>query len=105
MAEAQAAVAQAATGGVDTLEEAAEAFDEMADAAPSEIRADMRILAEAYAEYVSIMAGANFNPASGQAPSAEAMQKLQEAAEKFDDEEFKAASERVTKWFAEECGR
>jgi hypothetical protein len=105
MAEAQAASLQAATGGTDTLEEAADAFDEMADAAPSEIRADMRILAEAYAAYVSIIADANFNPASGQAPSAETMEKLQEAAEKFDNDEFKAASERVTKWFAEECGQ
>jgi hypothetical protein len=105
MAEAQAAALQAVTGNVDTVEEAADAFEEMADAAPSEIKDDMRILAEVYTEYGEIVAESNFDPSSGQPPSSEALEKLQEASEKFNDERFTEASERVSKWFQEECGR
>jgi len=105
MAEAQAAALQAATGNVATLEEAAEAFEELADAAPAEIRADMQIVAEGYTEYTRILAEANFDPSGGQAPSQESLEKLQEAGERIDTEEFRAASERVSRWFEEECGR
>jgi hypothetical protein len=105
ISEAQAAAAQAATGGGASFEDSADALQAAADASPSEIRADFKIVAEGYAEFARIMGEANFNPSSGQVPSAEAMEKLQAAGEKINTDEFKAAAERVTTWFAEKCGK
>jgi len=106
MAEAAAAVPQAFSGtNNETLQDSIDRLDEAANAAPSEIRADMQIVADGYKKIVSILVDANFDPASGQAPSQETIQTLEEASAEVDSAEFKAAADRVQAWFQDECGR
>ncbi|HEX7277445.1 MAG TPA: hypothetical protein VF244_08740 [Acidimicrobiales bacterium] len=104
MAQAAGGLSTAFSGGSEDLEDSVEAFEAFAANAPSEIRDDLRTVAEGYAEFVEILADANFNPASGEAPSPETMARLEAASEQFDDSEFEAAAERVTAWFENECG-
>src|SRR4051794_37186050 len=52
MAKAVAATGQAFTGGGKDLDQSVKAIEAYADAAPSEIRADLKKVAEGYAKYV-----------------------------------------------------
>ena len=109
--QAASAMAQAASGfssmfgGASAdLKDSVDAFEAFADAAPSEIRADLEKVAEGYAEFIAVLADVNFDPNAGQLPSEEAMARLEAASEKFEDGDFAAAAERVSAWFDNECG-
>lgn len=91
-------------GAGDDLEKGAEALEKFADDAPSEIREDLQTVAAALSGYVKAMADIDFDPSSGEMPSGEAMEALEELSQRFDDEELTAASERVSAWFEEHCG-
>ncbi len=104
MAQAAGGLSTAFSGQTDDLENSVDAFEAFAANAPSEIRDDLRTVAEGYSEFVEILAEANFNPTSGEAPSPEAMAKLEAASEKFDDSGFEEAAARVSAWFENECG-
>lgn len=108
-AETAAAMGKAAsgisTGSTADLKASVEALDAFVKAAPSEIRPDLKIVAEGYATLATILADAKFDPSSGETPSPEAIKKLTEAGEKLDQAEFKAAADRVSKWFTEKCGK
>jgi hypothetical protein len=105
MAAAAGGVSQALTGSSsDDLEESIDELDEFADEAPDEIKADIKVIADGYAAVAQVLVDADFDPGSGQPPSAEVIQKLQQASEDLDNEDFQAAVERVDEWFKEECG-
>jgi hypothetical protein len=103
MAAAAAAVPGSLTGEGGELEESLEQLEAFADAAPGEIRDDLRLIAEATARLAEALEDAGIEP--GEQPSAEDLQELQEIGEDFDDEELQSASERVNAWFEEECGQ
>ena len=103
MAAVSAKMGQALTGQVSDLDDTVEAFSDLADAAPSEIRADMKVLADAYGSFVQVMADADIT--AGSIPSADAIQKLEAASEKFNATEVQAAAERVQTWFQTKCGK
>ena len=56
-------------------------------------------MADGYADFVKVLTDANYNPASGQVPSAEVQAKIAAASEKLEDSDFLDAADRVTAWF------
>ena len=104
MSEAQAAASQALSGDTQSLEDSAAALEEFADDAPEEIRDDFQLIADGYSSIVRALADADIDLSGGQAPDPEALEELQRVAEELDTAEFQAASERVQKFFEEECG-
>jgi hypothetical protein len=85
----------------DDLDESSEAFTQYADAAPDEIRADLQIMADTYAEYAEAIGDVGLEP--GETPSPEQAAEFQQALSSIDLEEFTAASQRFTTWAAQNC--
>jgi hypothetical protein len=91
-----------ATGSAsDDVQDVARLFDELADRAPDEIEADIRVLGEAYAAYADVIGDIQVEP--GQTPDPEDLQRLQEALASIDQQEVTAASERLSAWAEENC--
>lgn len=101
---AAGAAGTAFSGAGDDLDQSVKKLQQFADAAPNEIKADFKIVAEGYAEIVKAIADVNFDASSGDAPNAEQMAALEEMGKKFEDSDFKDASDRITAWFEENCG-
>ena len=99
MGQAMASVG-AGTGATGTFDEAGKMLREAADAAPSEIKADVATLADGFAEIYDRIGGVTYDPQSGQAPPKEYMS----AFEVFNDTKYQKASENLTKWFGSNCG-
>jgi hypothetical protein len=100
---ASASLSQAlGSGGTDSdLDDVSTFFDEFAEEAPEEIRADFQVLADAYEAYAEAIAGIDLQ--SGETPDPEALQQLQDALTSIDQEEVTAASERISAWANENC--
>ncbi len=103
MAAAASAIPQALAGTSASIDASVDQFEAFADAAPSEIKDDLRDVADGYADFVQVLTDANYNPASGQAPSPEVQAKIQAASEKLEDSDFQEAAARVTAWFQAGC--
>jgi hypothetical protein len=99
LASAGSAFAQAFTG--TSSAEDAEAFQELADSVPDEIKADVQILAEAFATYSEELQDIGLE--AGATPTAEQLQQLQAALASIDQAEVTAASERLGTWAQENC--
>ena len=84
MAAAASAIPRALAGTSASLDASVDQFQAFADAAPSEIKDDLQTVADGYADFVKVLTDANYNPASGQAPSPEVMAKIQAGAEKLE---------------------
>ncbi len=95
-----AAVAAAGASGND-VEAAAEAFQDFADDAPEEIRDDIRILGDAYVEYIAVLSDLGLEQAT--TPSADQIQSITEASEALTTPEVTAASESFTTWASTNC--
>lgn len=103
-AEIGASAGAAFTGEAGDMEDALDAFEDFADAAPEAIEADVRLMFEAYSDFIRIVVESGFDPQGDEQPDADAMAALSEAAEELDTEELQAASERVEAYFEAECG-
>lgn len=88
------------SGGAES-EESAELLAELVDEAPSEIRADIEIVAAALAEYVDTIR--DLDLAEGEVPSAEQLQQIQAALASIDQPGLQAASERLSAWADQNC--
>jgi hypothetical protein len=104
MAAAAAAVPQVMSGEVGDLGTSVDQLEAMAAQAPEEIRDDLVTVAQGYSAYVAALQDSGYDPASGQAPPPEVIAALTEAGQALDDADFQAASERVSAWFADNCG-
>ena len=104
MSAAAAAVPQAMSGGAADLDQSLTQLQAFAEAAPEEIRADLVLVYEGYGAYMAAMQDAGYDPSSGEAPSAEAIAAMEAASQQLSDPAFTAASERVSAWFATNCG-
>ncbi len=104
MSAAAAAVPAAMSGGAGDLSTSLDQLKAFAEAAPEEIRADLTTVYQAYGEFMSAMQDAGYDPTSGQPPGPEVIAAMQQASQKFQDPEFKAASDRVQAWFTSNCG-
>lgn len=108
VAAAMAAAAQAIpavfSGSDADLDTSIQQLEAFAEAAPEEIRADLQTIYEGYAAVATILADADFDPASGQAPPPEVIAQLEEASQLLDSAEFQAAVENVNAYFESGCG-
>jgi hypothetical protein len=105
LVDAAADLSQSLGGtGTDTanLQDSQQVFQEFVDRAPDEIRADLQVLADAFAKYADALEGVDLK--AGEAPDAATLQKLQAAVASIDQAEVQAASERVDTWARENCG-
>jgi hypothetical protein len=100
---ASASLSQAfgSAGSDGDLDDVSAFFEEFADDAPEEIRADFQILADGYEAYAEALADVDLQ--AGETPDAEAVARLQEALTSIDQEEVAAASTRISAWANENC--
>ena len=101
LAAAGASFAQAFAGGSGTSDETSDAFEELADKVPDEIKADVQVLAEAYASYAAELQDIGIE--AGQTPNTEQLQQLQAAIASFDQQGVTEASERLSAWADTNC--
>lgn len=94
-AQVGARISEALTGTSD-LGEIEAAFDELAAAAPDEIKDDFAVLSD----YIATVADAVGDVGPGETPSAEALAKLQS----LDAAAATAASQNIATWAQENCG-
>ena len=87
--------------GTGDLQDVSALFDQLAERAPEEIRADIRVLGEAYASYADALGDINVEP--GQTPDPEDLQRLQQALASVDQQKVTAASERLSAWAQANC--
>jgi hypothetical protein len=79
----------------------ADAFDELADQVPEEIRDDYEVLAANFRELAEALEDVNLS--SGATPSAEDLAKLQEVSQSLDTPEVREAAENIEAWAEENC--
>jgi hypothetical protein len=94
-------LAQSLSGQTADLQQASKVFDEIADQVPEEIRADYQVIAENFKKIADALKGVDLT--GGQAPSPEALAKLQELSQSMDSPEVKRASEHIEAWVKENC--
>ena len=94
-----ATFAQAISGASD--EEAAEAFQNLVDDVPDEIKGDVQVLADWFADYAAKLKDIGLE--AGQTPSAEQLAQLQSVLAGANQEELTAASQRLETWANENC--
>jgi len=82
------------------------ALEGYAEKAPSEVKADLRLVAQAFADFIESMANASVAAATtGVDPSPDTLARLRAATERIGSIEFMEASARVSAWLDLECGR
>ena len=99
LASIGATFAQAVTGATD--EEATEAFQNLVDDVPDEIKADVQVLADWFADYSAKLKDIGLE--AGQTPTAAQVAQLQAALADTNQEELTAASERLQAWATANC--
>ena len=99
LASIGATFAQAITGATD--EEAAEAFQNLVNDVPDEIKADVQVLADWFADYAAKVKDIGIE--AGKTPTAAQIQQLSAALAGTNQEEVSAASERLGTWANENC--
>jgi hypothetical protein len=88
------------------VNDAVEAFQNAADQAPDEIKADMQVMADAFADFSAAIedVGVDLNdPASFAALNAEQQAQLLEALQSFDSPALTEANANLTAYFTENC--
>jgi hypothetical protein len=90
-----------AAGNGGDLEESSAGFSEYADQAPEEIRGDLQIMAQAYADYIDAINEIGIEP--GEPPSADQLQEFRQALASISTAEVSAVSQRFTTWAAANC--
>jgi hypothetical protein len=96
-----ATIAQAYAGGAGTAGEGTAELQALVDKVPDEIRADVQVIAEWYADYAAKLEDIGIQ--AGETPSADQLQQLQAALASFDQQELTQASERLSAWASENC--
>jgi len=94
---------QTTSGSAETrLENEAKVFQQLADAAPSDVRGDFQTLAAAFNTYMHALLKAGLEP--GKAPTAAQIAQIQEAAKAFSSPKLRAAEQHLTAWAQANCG-
>jgi hypothetical protein len=89
----------ALTGASGDIKKQADIFQKFADKAPSEIRADVKTIADAFSK----IAASGVTLKTGQVPSSDQLAKLQAAVKQIDQAKVTAASQRVSAWVQKNC--
>jgi hypothetical protein len=100
---AKFAQALGATGNANTtVTDQAKAFEAMANAAPSEIRTDFKLVASAFNAYAQAFVKAGIK--AGQQPTQAQMAQVVAAAKAFSGPKLRAAETHLTAWGRKNCG-
>lgn len=86
----------------DSLEAASAQLRAMAEAAPAEIRDDLRVIAEELSKLYAALDEIDYQP--GTPPTPEQMAQLEALSEVIDQEAFEEAADSVEAWFDTHCG-
>jgi hypothetical protein len=98
------ATMEVGTGSSSDLDQTIAELQAFAEAAPDEISADLTTVYTAYGAYLQAMEDSGYDPSSGQAPTAEQLAAISAAAEVLSSTDVTDASQRVSDWFASNCG-
>jgi hypothetical protein len=101
IAAAEAAIPQAIAGNVPDLSSQLQAMQTFAASAPEEIRSDLGVVVDAFAQFAQIIQDANLQP--GQTPSAATIAQLTQAASALNTTEITTALQNVNTWIAQNC--
>lgn len=96
-------MAQAFGGSLDdeSLQLTADQLEAMAEAAPDEIKDDLKAIAEQLGAFYTALAESGYEP--GATPDADQLAELSALAESIDNEAFEEASDNINAWFEENC--
>ena len=105
LAEAGQQIGQAlSAAGTDKekLQQTKELYQSFVDKAPSEIKPDLQVIADAYSKIVDAIAKIDIKP--GETPDAATIQKFQDALASIDNAKVQQASQHVASWATSHCG-
>jgi hypothetical protein len=91
-----------ATTDKEKLEQAKQLYQSFVDKAPSEIKPDLQVLADAYSKIADAIGKIDIKP--GQTPDAATIQKIQEALASIDNAKVQAATQHLSAWVTSNCG-
>ena len=94
-------LSESLSGQTADLQQASKIFDEIADQVPDEIKADYKIIAENFKKIAEALKGVDLT--SGQAPSPEALAKLQKLAASMDSPKVRLATAHIEAWVRKNC--
>jgi hypothetical protein len=97
-----AAAMSSATSDKQKLEQAKQLYQSFVDKAPSDIKPDLQVLADAYSKIVDAVGDLNLKP--GETPDAATIQKFQTALASIDNAKVQTASQHLTTWVTSNCG-
>ena len=80
-----------------------EAFQKYADSGPKDIRAELRVVADAYSAYVKAIVDSGWNPSSGKPPTQEQAAALSAAGDKISEADVKSAGDKISAYFETHC--
>jgi hypothetical protein len=89
----------ALTGAAGDLKKQAQIFQDFADQAPSDIRSDVKTIADAFSKLAN--SGVSLKP--GQVPSGDQLAKLQAAIKQIDTAKVRQAEVRIEAWVRKNC--
>ena len=89
----------ALTGAAGDLKKQADIFQQFANQAPSDIRSDVKTIADAFSKLAN--AGVTFK--SGQVPNASDLAKLQAAVKQINQAKVRTASAHIEAWVKKNC--
>ena len=89
------------SGGHFDLHTAVNAYQAMANAAPSEIRPDLELIAQAFTSFATALSKAGYTP--GNVPTASQISALQSAGQAFSQPQLRAAEQRISVWAQHNC--
>jgi hypothetical protein len=95
------AMAAARTGGKLNLQAAVSAYQNLANAAPSEIRPDLQITAQVFSSFAGALAKVGYTP--GKTPTPAQLAGLQSAVQVFSQPQFRTAERRLSVWAHQHC--
>jgi hypothetical protein len=100
LASVGATMAQAFAGASGSTDNSAE-LEDLASKVPDEIKADVQVLAQAFATYSAKLK--DIGVEAGKTPTADQLQQLQGAIASLDQQELTAASQRIEAWSKKNC--
>ena len=100
-AAAKAGQQASALGASGNLQDAAKELQSFGAVVPSEIKGDVKTIADAFTKYADALKGVTFS--AGQTPSAADLQKLQSAFKSVDQQKVRVAEQHIEAWANKNC--
>jgi len=96
------AIQASSGGGKLNLQAVVNAYQALAAAAPSAIKPDLQLIANAFAKFAAALAKVGYTP--GTQPNPSQLAALQAAAQAFNSPQLHAAAQHIQAWARQNCG-